>query len=89
LVAATVALFVYGVLYVGTIQFTQARFAFPAMVGFATLTLLGVGGWLPARLRPVAVPVLVCVLVALNAVVLLRFLLPFYYGPGGGAASDP
>ena len=85
LVAATVALFVYGVLYVGTIQFTQARFAFPAMIGFGTLTLLGVGGWLPTRFRPVAVPLLAIVLAALNAVVVLRFLLPFYYGPGGGA----
>jgi 4-amino-4-deoxy-L-arabinose transferase-like glycosyltransferase len=87
--ALSVALMIYGVLYVGTIQFTQARFAFPAMIGFATLTILGLSGWLPARARPFALPVLVALLMALNAVVLLRFLLPFYDGPGGGAAIAP
>jgi hypothetical protein len=80
LLLLTVALFVFGVLYVGTIQFTQARFAFPAMVGFGVLTVLGLAGWLPPRARPVALPLLLGVLVGLNALVTLRFLLPFYYG---------
>jgi 4-amino-4-deoxy-L-arabinose transferase-like glycosyltransferase len=85
----SVILLIYGVLYVGTIQFTQARFAFPAMIGFATLTILGLLGWLPARVRPFALPVLVALMMALNAVIVLRFLLPFYDGPGGGAALAP
>ena len=89
LLVLTAVLLVYGVLYVGTIQFTQARFAFPAVVGFATLTLVGLAGWLPVRLRPAALPVLVALLMALNAIVALRFLLPFFYGPGGGAAIAP
>jgi 4-amino-4-deoxy-L-arabinose transferase-like glycosyltransferase len=89
LLAFSVGSMVFGVLYVGTIQFTQARFAFPAVVGVGTLTLLGVGGWLPARARPAALPVLVALLMALNVVVALRFMLPFYYGPGGGAAIAP
>ena len=89
LLALSVLLLVYGVLYIGTIQFTQARFAFPAMIGFGTLTLLGVAGWLPNRARATALPLLVALLMAVNTIVLLRFLLPFYYGPGGGAAISP
>jgi len=87
--ALSVLLFIVGVLYVGTIQFTQARFAFPAMIGFALLGLLGIEGWLPTRWRPYALPVVVALLMALSTIVLLRFLIPFYYGPGGGAASGP
>ncbi|MGH2456685.1 MAG: ArnT family glycosyltransferase [Candidatus Limnocylindria bacterium] len=89
LLGLSIIMFGYGVLYVGTIQFTQARFAFPAMIGFGTLTMLGVAGWLPARARPALLPVVVALLMALNVVVALRFLLPFYYGPGGGAAVAP
>lgn len=89
LLAGAVVLFVGGVLYVGTVQFTQARFAFPAMVGFATLTVLGIGGWTPERWRFAVVPLLATVLMAFTTLVLLRLLLPFYYGPGGGAAVGP
>ncbi len=89
LLALSVLLLLYGVLYVGTIQFTQSRFIFPAMVGIATLTLVGAGRWLPARVRPLGLPVLVAALMALNAVVALRYLIPFYVGPGGGAMIDP
>lgn len=88
-IAASVLALVFGVLYVGTIQFTQSRFAFPAMIGFAVLTMVGYAAWLPARARPYAVPVLVVLLVALNVVTALRFLIPFYFGPGGGAALLP
>ena len=59
------------------------------MIGFATLTMLGLAGWLPVRARPAALPVLVIALTALNVVLVLRFLLPFYYGPGGGALIAP
>ncbi len=86
LLALAVGLFIFAVLYVGTVQFTQARFAFPAMVPLGLFTLLGLSGWLPARLRPVALPVLGFVLMLLNVVVAIRFVLPFYFGPGGGAA---
>lgn len=86
LLTLSTLLFVLGVLYVGTIQFTQARFAFPAMVGFATLTVLGIGGWLPTRARPLALPVLLALMFGINAIVWIRFLLPYYYGPGGSVA---
>ncbi len=89
LLMLSVVLLIYGVLYVGTIQFTQSRFAFPGMIGFAVLTLIGVDHWLPDRFRPLALPVLLALLVGLNVVVGLRFLIPFYYGPGGGAAISP
>ena len=89
LLTLSVLTMLYGVLYIGTIQFTQARFAFPAMMGFATLAILGLAGWLPDRARPAALPVLVTLLMALNAVIVLRYLLPFYYGPGGGGAIAP
>ncbi len=89
LLALSVVLLVYGVLYVGTIQFTQSRFAFPGMIGFAVLTLVGVDRWLPGRLRPLALPLLLVLLVGLNVLVSLRFLIPFYYGPGGGGAISP
>ncbi|MBA3643710.1 MAG: hypothetical protein H0W59_06550 [Chloroflexia bacterium] len=89
MLALSILLYISGVLYVGTIQFTQARFAFPAMVGVAMLALLGVQGWLPVRWRPYALPAVFVILMALNTVVMLRFLIPFYYGPGGGAMSPP
>lgn len=78
-------LLIFGVLYVGTLQFTQARFAFPGMIAFAVFTLLGVSGWLPERVQAQAVPIVLLLLVVLNTVVTLRFILPFYYGPGGPA----
>lgn len=88
-VTASVALLAYGVLYVGTIQFTQSRFMFPGMIGVAVLTLIGVDRFLPLRWRPMAVPLLLILLVALNALTLLRFVIPFYYGPGGGGVLLP
>lgn len=89
LLLLSVLLLIYGVLYVGTIQFTQSRFAFPGMIGFALLTMVGVDRWLPVRLRPAMLPLLVVLLMGLNVVVGLRFLIPFYYGPGGGAVVAP
>ncbi len=88
-VAASVAVLIYGVVYVGTIQFTQSRFAFPAMVGFGLLTTVGYAAWLPARWRPIGVPVLLLALLALNVVTALRYVIPFYFGPGGGAVINP
>jgi hypothetical protein len=88
LAIATISL-VYGVLYLGTIQFTQSRFAFPAMTGFATLTLLGLDRWLPATWHQRALAAVVGLLLLLNGVMAIRFLVPFYYGPGGGAAIQP
>ena len=85
LALATVML-TYGVLYVGTLQFTQSRFVFPAMVAIAVLSLVGVSGLLPARWRPAALPLLLAALVALNVLTALRYLIPFYYGPGGSVA---
>jgi len=89
LVGLSVVLLLSGVVYVGTIQFTQSRFIFPAMIGIATLTLVGIDRWLPARARVLGVPVLLVALMALNAIVALRYLIPYYYGPGGGAAIGP
>jgi hypothetical protein len=88
LALATLAL-VFGVLYVGTIQFTQSRFAFPAMIGFATLTLLGLDRWLPVAWRQRVLAAAIGLLLLLNGVMAIRFLIPFYYGPGGGAAFQP
>lgn len=76
-------LLVGGVLYVGTIQFTQSRFAFPGMVAFAALSVLGLGWWLPRRLGPALAPALFVLLMALNVVAAIRFLIPFYYGASG------
>jgi len=83
LVVMKVLLMAFGVLYVGTIQFTQARFAFPAMIGIGMISLLGLKGWLPARARAGALPLLLAALMGLNVLVTLRFLLPFYTGAAG------
>lgn len=84
-----VASMMYAMLYVGTLQFTQSRFAFPAMAGFGILTMLGLGAWLPARWRWV-LPVAVTVgLLALNLLVTIRFVIPYYVGPGGGELEVP
>lgn len=78
-------LMVFGVLYVGTLQFTQSRFAFPAMFAFGLLTVLGYGAWLPRRARWVIAPVLVVALLALNVIVMVTYFIPYFVGPGGGA----
>jgi 4-amino-4-deoxy-L-arabinose transferase-like glycosyltransferase len=75
-----IALLIAGVLYIGTIQFTQSRFAFPAMIGFAMVTVFGMGQWAPVRGRPALAPLLVFALTLLNVIVAIRFLIPFYYG---------
>lgn len=89
LLVVSVVCLIYGVFYVGTIQFTQSRFVFPGIVCFGVLTMLGIGAWLPVRFRAAAVPVLAALLVVLNVVVALRFLIPYYYGPDGGALILP
>ena len=83
------ALMVFAVLYVGTLQFTQSRFAFPAMFAFAILTVLGYGAWLPARWRWLVPLVLLVALLALNLLVAVEFLIPYYVGPGGGELVVP
>jgi hypothetical protein len=83
IVTLWVLLLIYGILYIGTIQFTQSRFAFPAMIGFGMLTVIGLGQWAPKRGRPVLLPLLVIALTLLNVVVAIRFLIPFYFGAGG------
>jgi 4-amino-4-deoxy-L-arabinose transferase-like glycosyltransferase len=80
---------IFGVLYIGTIQFTQSRFAFPAMPGFALLTLLGWAVWVPARLRPAVLVIIVSSMLLMNIFVAIRVLIPYYYGPGGGALLLP
>lgn len=80
---------VYGVLYIGTIQFTQSRFAFPAMAGFAMLTLLGWVVWIPRRFRLSGLLMVITLLTLLNVLVTIRYLIPYYYGPGGGAVIAP
>lgn len=87
--AVAVVSVMFGVLYVGTIQFTQSRFAFPAMPGFALLSLLGWAVWAPSRLRPFGLAVMVSLLIVMNLLVAIRFLVPYYYGPGGGALLLP
>lgn len=88
-VAASVLVLAYGVLYVGTIQFTQSRFIFPGMTGIALLTLVGVDRLLPHRFRPAAIPVLLLLLVGLNVLSMVKYVIPFYYGPGGGGVLLP
>lgn len=88
-VTLSVLMLAYGVLYVGTIQFTQSRFIFPAMIGIAILSLLGIDRLLPARFRAGATPVLLGLLILLNVLSMVRFVIPFYYGPGGGGVLLP
>jgi hypothetical protein len=83
LLALWVVLLVGAVLYVGTIQFTQSRFAFPGIVAFAVLSVLGFGWWLPRSLRPALAPTLFVLLMTLNVVAAIRFLIPYYYGASG------
>ncbi len=80
IVTLWVLLLILGVLYIGTIQFTQSRFAFPAMIGFALLSVFGLAQWAPVRGRPGLAPLFVIALVLLNVVIAIRFLIPFYYG---------
>ena len=85
----TIVLMVFGVLYVGTLQFTQARFAFPAMFAFGLFTVLGFMAWLPARWRWIVPPLLLVAMIVLNLDITLRFLIPYFVGPGGGALIEP
>jgi 4-amino-4-deoxy-L-arabinose transferase-like glycosyltransferase len=72
-----------GVLYVGTIQFTQSRFAFPGMAAFGMLTAAGLAAPLPARVRWLVGPVVLLAMLVLNVTTTIRFLIPFYAGRGG------
>ncbi len=89
LVVTLVAMMIVAVLYVGLLQFTQSRFAFPAMAGFGLLTVLGYAAWVPHRWRWLVPVGLTIGLIVLNAVVLVRFVVPYYVGPGGGEFSVP
>lgn len=89
LTVLAIGLMIFAVLYVGTLQFTQSRFAFPAMFGFALLTVVGYGAWVPARWRWLIPVVLVVALVVLNIVVAVDFVIPYYVGPGGGQLVVP
>ena len=55
----------------------------------AALTLIGVDRALSIRSRPIALTILVGLLMLVNVVSALRFVIPFYYGPGGGGAFRP
>ncbi|HEV2527766.1 MAG TPA: hypothetical protein VGT61_04845 [Thermomicrobiales bacterium] len=89
LVATLGAMMIVAILYVGLLQFTQSRFAFPAMAGFGMFTVLGFAAWVPARWRWVVLIGLATALIVLNAVVLVRFVIPYYVGPGGGEFVVP
>lgn len=78
-----IVLLIFGVLYIGTIQFTQSRFAFPAMIGFALISVFGIAQWTPARGRAALAPLFVIAFTLLNVIVAIRFLIPFYYGVSG------
>ncbi|HEY8448587.1 MAG TPA: hypothetical protein VIL01_15905 [Thermomicrobiales bacterium] len=83
LAALWVVALIGGVLYVGTIQFTQSRFAFPAMPAFALLTAVGYAAWLPARHRSLLPIALFSAMLMLDVITFLRFVIPFYYGASG------
>lgn len=87
--ASAIGLMVFGVLYVGTLQFTQARFAFPAMFAFALFTILGFGAWVPANWRWVIPLAILLGLLTLNLLVAVEFVIPYYVGPGGGEFVVP
>lgn len=87
LMAAWVLLMLAGVVYVGTIQFTQARFAFPGMIGFAMLSIFGYRAVVPERLRTLIPPLVFAALLSLNIVTTVRFVLPFYRGASPAAAA--
>lgn len=89
LMAAWVLLMLAGVVYVGTIQFTQARFAFPGMIGFAMLSIFGYRALMPDRLRTLIPPLVFAAMLSLNVVTTVRFMLPFYWGAGPPAAAAP
>lgn len=80
LIGVWLAGLIWGVLYVGTIQFTQSRFAFPGMAGFAVLTAVGFASVLPKPLRNFLPLSMFVALVVLNVITAIRFVLPFYYG---------
>ena len=59
------------------------------MFGFGLLTILGFGAWVPARARWLIPVVLTVALLALNLIVAVRFVIPYYVGPGGGQLIVP
>jgi 4-amino-4-deoxy-L-arabinose transferase-like glycosyltransferase len=88
-IAAWIVMMIAGVIYIGTIQFTQSRFAFPAMAGFGLVTALGYSQLLPRRLRWVVPPIMLLALLGLTVVTAIRFLIPFYAGNGGVPGVAP
>ena len=89
LMAMWVLLMLAGVIYVGTIQFTQARFAFPGMIGFAMLSIQGYRSLVPKRMRTLIPPLVFAALLCLNLTTTIRFVAPFYWTGGPAATSAP
>lgn len=80
---AWIASFVAAMLAVGTVQFTQARFLFPAMPAIAILSAVGASGLVPTNWRRGVPAVLAMVMVAINLWIFLQAVVPFYTGSGG------
>ena len=79
-ISVVVATFVRVLLAPGAAMSPQGRYLFAAIVPFA---FLFVGGWarlLPLRFRPFASTTVVVSMVWFDAVCLLYYIVPFYYG---------
>ena len=59
-------------------RFPQGRLLFPAISAIATLFILGVAEWFPARVRPTGIAILLTALLTLSFVAPFRYIAPAY-----------
>lgn len=57
----------------------QGRYLFGAMAGIGLLLTAGLGAWLPAERRPVALRAFALAMAGFNALALLGFVVPYFY----------
>lgn len=72
------AAFLYGLFGWSQVQFPQGRMLFPAMPTIATLLVLGLAQWFPARYRQLLMTVLLIVLFCGAVIVPGRYIVPAY-----------
>ncbi|MEM4723447.1 MAG: glycosyltransferase family 39 protein [Candidatus Hadarchaeum sp.] len=70
--------FLFGLFGWSQVRFPQGRMLFPAMPAIATLLVLGLTQWFPARYRQVTMTVLLVALFCLAVIVPNRYIMPAY-----------
>jgi len=68
--------------FVGARGGAQGRYLYPAIIAFSILFMLGIRQLVPSRYEKYLLPVSIASFFLFDALCVLRFILPFFYGSG-------